>query len=243
MGMIFYRLVLTNGFILSLQEVMQALVMTYCFGKPPQMDAAKFFVNIVDTQVSKKHSWWVIVVFLVGFSMARKCRRPFVAPLWCAFKCDDVLYQVLVGVERLWSSSYHLQCFQELQHAIQLNTTWVHYMSFKTHSFFLVALLFCALPITSLLYEERDICGPNPGTRPWSCVWDGAPPRSVNVGCIVQEDQKITINCEDLAPMGDQSYHLRRLTLRHNFLLFIGTCAKSKMAEESYWKQKRVCEI
>ena len=50
MGMIFYRLVLTNGFILLLQEVLQAVFMSRCLKKSPSIDAEKFFVNIIDTQ-------------------------------------------------------------------------------------------------------------------------------------------------------------------------------------------------
>eukprot|EP00210_Caulerpa_lentillifera_P006317 g6034.t1 len=133
MGMIFYRLVLTNGFILSLQEVVQALVMTHCFKTRPHMDAAKFFVNIVDTQA---------LVWLGSI----------VAPLLPLF---GVLSNVTTFYIKSWLalSVYdppRTTCSAARNSNMQYNLT-------------LLALLFCALPITSLLYEDRDICGPNTG--------------------------------------------------------------------------------
>lgn len=101
MGMIFYRLILTNGFILSLQEVVQALVMTYCFHKPPQMDAAKFFVNIVDTQAGQDVSKLVYKSHGVGIGVAGKHRCTAVASLWCAVQRHNVLCQDLVGIKHL----------------------------------------------------------------------------------------------------------------------------------------------
>lgn len=52
MGLIFYKLIVTNGLIISLQEIAVAFVMCKCFKKPPEMDGAKFFVNIIETQAS-----------------------------------------------------------------------------------------------------------------------------------------------------------------------------------------------
>lgn len=50
MGLIFYRLILTNGVIISLQEVAMAYFMCRCFKKPLEMDGTKFFVKIIETQ-------------------------------------------------------------------------------------------------------------------------------------------------------------------------------------------------
>lgn len=50
MGLIFYRLILTNGVIISLQEVAMAYFMCRCLKKPLEMDGAKCFVKTIETQ-------------------------------------------------------------------------------------------------------------------------------------------------------------------------------------------------
>ena len=110
MGMIFYRLVLTNGFILLIQEVFQALLISTCFQNPPCMDAAKFSVDIIDTQV------WVTVSFkrsanlchVSGPCLARKHRCSFASSLRDRLEHRQFLCEDVVGIAHLRSSCHDL---------------------------------------------------------------------------------------------------------------------------------------
>ena len=120
MGMIFYRLVMTNGFILLIQEVLQALVVSKCFENPPSLDAAKFFVDIIDTQVwpppSERSAMWCPVL---GACLAWEHRCSFATSLRYHLEYRQLLCEDLVGIVHLRSSCHHLQCRPQFQHAIQ----------------------------------------------------------------------------------------------------------------------------
>lgn len=145
--MIFYRLVLTNGFILLLTEVFQALVLNRCLNRSPNIDAEKFFVNIIDTQVIE-----ISLFKIYHFFQALVWLGSIVAPLL-------PLLGIVSNVVNFYIKSWlalnvyeppNITCSASRNSILQYNLT-------------LMTLLFCALPVTTFIYGKRDFCGPNSG--------------------------------------------------------------------------------
>ncbi|GMH45801.1 hypothetical protein BSKO_13764 [Bryopsis sp. KO-2023] len=139
MGLIFYRLSLTNGIIISFQEVITTFFMSRILHRPPEMDGSKFFVNIIETQA---------LVWLGSPS----------APLLPFF---GVLSNLLTFYLKTWMA---LRLYNPPS-----NTCSASRNSNILYTLMLVTLLLCSLPMSTTFSRERDICGPHKGrTMAWA---------------------------------------------------------------------------
>jgi len=219
MGLIFYRLIVTNGFIILLHEVLVALFIKRWLKKSPHLDAAKFFVNTIDTQVDlcpkiclmmcpKALVWLgsVVAPLLPVFGMASNVAS-FYVKSWLAMAVYDPP-QTTCSASRTSNLQYNLTLSD-------ISLLMVPVLTRCGFSHFVVQRL---AGVCVHIPREGHL-----RTQFWT----------VYGRRLVQTVPQIAETVQGYNQMDDQSAYPLRRTLGRHFLLPSGESAQAKMAERS----------